>query len=154
MKQGQKNMNFREANLDDIDELLEIRFSVSENVLNNRALVTEEITADFLTKRGKGWVCEIENQIVGFAIIDVLENSIWALFVRPGFEGRGIGKKLQEIMLDWFFNQSDQTLWLGTAPGTRAEKFYTASGWRDVGRTQYGEIRFEITHDEWIKSKV
>lgn len=149
MKQVQKNMNFREANLDDIDELLEIRFSVTENVLNNRALVTEKITADFLTQRGKGWVCEIENQIVGFAIIDFLENNIWALFVRHGFEGKGIGKKLQHIMLDWFFNQSKETLWLGTAPGTRAEKFYTESGWRDVGRTQHGEIRFEMTYDEW-----
>jgi len=147
------SVNFREATIRDVKELLEIRFSVKENVLNNRALVTEEITADFLTRYGKGWVCEIENQIVGFAIIDVLENNIWALFVRPGFEKKGIGKGLQQIMLDWFFNQSDKTLWLGTAPGTRAEKFYIASGWKDVGRTRHGEIRFEITRDEWMKSK-
>jgi hypothetical protein len=36
------------------------------------------------------------------------------------------------------------SLWLSTGPDTRAAGFYRAAGWRDVGRTQHGEIRFEI----------
>ncbi|MFI5134898.1 MAG: GNAT family N-acetyltransferase, partial [Chitinophagales bacterium] len=132
-------------------ELLAIRFSVKENILSNPSLVTEEITIDFLTRRGKGWVCEIENSIVGFAIIDTQENNVWALFIRPGFERMGIGRKLQQIMLNWFFSRSDETLWLSTAPGTRAEKFYRASGWKETGRTNSGEIRFEMSGDDWKK---
>jgi len=129
--------------------MLDLRFSVKENILNNRSLVTEEITIGYLTRRGKGWVCEMENQILGFAIIDCIDKNIWALFVRPGFEGRGIGKKLQRIMVGWFFNQSDETLWLVTAPNTRAEKFYRASGWIQTGITKQGEIKFEMSYDAW-----
>jgi len=144
---------FREAAVADIEQMLEIRFSVTENVLNNRSLVTADITKDFLTTRGRGWVCESENSLLGFAIIDTQLNNIWALFVRPGFEKKGIGKKLQDIMLDWFFNQSRDALWLGTAPNTRAEKFYLASGWKDVGRTEHGEIKFEMTYKDWMETK-
>ena len=57
-------------------------------------------------ERGKGWVCEIENNIVGFAIVDLKENNIWALFVQPEFENMGIGKKLHTAMLNWYFNQA------------------------------------------------
>jgi GNAT superfamily N-acetyltransferase len=50
--------------------------------------------------RGKGWVCEINNEIVGFSIADLKGNNIWALFLRPEFEKLGIGKRLHDIMLD------------------------------------------------------
>jgi GNAT superfamily N-acetyltransferase len=43
-------------------------------------------------ERGKGWVAETEDQIVGFSIIDLKENNIWALFVHPDFENKGIGR--------------------------------------------------------------
>jgi hypothetical protein len=36
--------------------------------LSDPLLVIDEDCEEFLTKRVKGWVCEIENQIVGFAI--------------------------------------------------------------------------------------
>ena len=41
------------------------------------------------TVRGKAWVCEISSQIVGFAIVDLKENNIWALFIDPKFEKKG-----------------------------------------------------------------
>ena len=144
-----ETMNFREASNNDISQMLEIRFSVKENVLQSRSLVTEEITNEFLTERGKGWVCESTNQILGFAIVDLKEKNVWALFIRPGFEGKGIGQNLQQLMLDWYFSKTKEKIWLGTAPGTRAEKFYRQSGWKDVGVTNYGEIRFEMSFDEW-----
>ena len=34
-------------------------------------LVTDEDCEEFITLRGKGWACEIDNQIVGFAIADL-----------------------------------------------------------------------------------
>jgi hypothetical protein len=43
-----------------------------------------------MTNRGKGWVCEIDEKIVGFSIADLIGNNIWALFVMPGYDKRGI----------------------------------------------------------------
>ena len=68
-------------------------------------LVTDEDCADYLVNRGKGWVCESNGEIVGFAIADLYEDNIWALFVNPDFEKQGIGRKLHEIMMDWYFSQ-------------------------------------------------
>jgi GNAT superfamily N-acetyltransferase len=141
--------NFREAIVKDIPALHTLRMSVKENVLNNPLLVTEIDYVNFLTKSGKGWLCEVNNQVVGFAIIDTDQNNIWALFILPEFEGKGIGKRLHDMMLDWHFNQNQHKLWLGTAPNTRAEQFYTAAGWKAVGRRENGEIRFEMRYEVW-----
>jgi GNAT superfamily N-acetyltransferase len=146
-------MRFREATIHDIPQLSAIRIAVKENILPNPAIVTKEDYADFLTVRGKGWVCEIENAVVGFAIIDMKEKNIWALFVHPDHEKKGVGKQLQQLMLNWYFNNNEEMVWLGTSPGTRAENFYRTSGWSDAGRRANGEIRFEMKKSEWEKQK-
>lgn len=73
-------MIIRDATLNDIKQIQMIRNSVKENVLSNPNLVTDKDCEEFITIRGKGWVCEIERQIVGFAIVDLKENNIWCLF--------------------------------------------------------------------------
>jgi deoxycytidine triphosphate deaminase len=40
---------------------------------------------------------------------------------------------------------------LSTAPGTRAEKFYKRSGWKDAGFHGKGEIKFEMSHSDWME---
>jgi hypothetical protein len=47
--------------------------------LSNPNLLTDQDCEQFITERGKGWVCVIEKQIVGFAIVDLKENIIWAI---------------------------------------------------------------------------
>ena len=103
--------------------------------------------------RGKGWVCEIENQIVGFAIADLRDNNIWALFLQPEFENSGIGRQLHDIMLDWYFDQTKNNVWLGTSPKTRAETFYRKSGWKEIGTHGKGEIKFEMSFDNRTRMK-
>jgi GNAT superfamily N-acetyltransferase len=142
-------MIFRDAKLEDIPQMQVVRNSVKENALSNPSLVTYEDYENYLFKRGRGWACEIDDRIVGFAIVDMVDKNVWALFVDPGFEGKGIGKKLHDLMLDWYFNETDTTLWLGTAPDTRAEKFYRAKGWNEVGVHGKGEIKFEMTEKDW-----
>jgi len=75
-------MRIREAKIADIKQIQIIRNSVKENTLSNPDLVTDKDGEEFITVRGKGWVCEFEEQIVGFAIVDLKENNIWALFFR------------------------------------------------------------------------
>lgn len=142
-------MYFREASTRDIPELHCIRKSVKENVLNNPLLVQEKDYINYLTTEGKGWLCEIENQIVGFAIVEVSKQNLWALFIDTAHERRGIGKELERLVLNWWFRVEHKSISLSTAPNTRAEKFYRISGWKEKGSTKNGELIFEMTEQDW-----
>ena len=142
-------MIFREAELADIPQLQVVRNAVTENMLSNPDLVPDKDVEDYITNRGKGWVCEIDKTIVGFAIVSVTDNNVWALFVQPGYDKKGIGKKLHDVMMDWYFNQTSTTIWLGTSPGTRAEQFYREAGWTEVGTHGKEEVKFEMKAALW-----
>lgn len=142
----------REAELEDIPIIQLIRNSVHENQLSDPNLVTDQDCEEFLFKRGRGWVAEINDHlIVGFGIVDLKENNIWALFLHPDYEGRGIGKILHHTMLEWYFNQTRHNIWLGTSPNTRAETVYRRLGWNEIGTHGKEEIKFEMTFEYWEK---
>jgi ribosomal protein S18 acetylase RimI-like enzyme len=143
------SMIIREAVTADIPQIQIVRNLVKENPLPDPSLVTDADCKDYLTNRGKGWVCEIENKIVGFSIISVKDNNVWALFIQPGYERQGIGRLLHDKMMNWYFTQTNEIVWLGTAPGTRAEKFYEAAGWTRTGIRPNGEVRFEMNQSQW-----
>ncbi len=142
-------MIIRTATLDDIPRLQVIRNAVKENTLSDPGLVTDADCAEFLTQRGCGWVALVEDVIAGFAIADLQDHNIWALFVDPDFERKGVGAALHHHMLRWYFTQTRETVWLGTAPGTRAEYFYRKAGWNAHGMHGNNEIRFEMTYETW-----
>ena len=141
-------MKIRPAIISDIPGMQIVRLAVKENVLSNPNLIPNDAYIPFITIHGKGWVSESDNKITGFAIADLEKENIWALFVLPEYEGRGIGKDLQKIMLDWYFNTGKDYVWLGTSPGTRAERFYTKTGWKANGH-HGDEVKFEMTKLEW-----
>ncbi len=143
-------MVFREATIADIPQIQKVRNAVTENVLSDPALVSDKDCAEYITVRGKGWVCEVSGLVVGFSIADLVAHNIWALFVHPDNEGMGIGKKLHNLMMDWYFSQTDKTIWLSTDHNTRAIKFYTMQGWLPVGTYGKTEIKFEMTADKWL----
>lgn len=146
-------MKYREATSEDIDNYMIVRMAVKENVLNNPSLVTREDNVDYLTKSGKGWVCEFEDKIIGFAIVGLTQHNVWALFVLPAFEGKGIGSTLHDIMMDWYFSQTKKIIWLGTEQNTNAETFYRRKGWTKIGVHGNDEIKFEMTYDDWTENK-
>jgi GNAT superfamily N-acetyltransferase len=144
-------MIFQEATIADIPQIQVVRNLVKENRLSDPSLVTDEDCLQFLTVRGKGWVCMIDERVAGFAIADLQDHNIWALFIDPAHEGKGIGKQLHRLMMDWYFSQTDHPVWLGTATGTRAEEFYTKQGWRKTGVVNKGEVKFEMDRKDWKK---
>ena len=146
-------MIYREAKPEDITSIMRVRLSVKENTLSNPDLVTAQDCLEYITQRGKGWVCEIDHQIVGFAIVDLIEHNIWALFLSPDFEKRGIGKTLHDSMLTWYFKQTKAPVWLGTTPKTRADGFYRKVGWKEIGTHGAKEIKFEMTYENWLQSQ-
>lgn len=142
----------REAEVNDIPEIQLVRNAVKENRLSDPALVPDSDVEEYITRRGKGWVALIGDRVVGFAIADLLQNNIWALFVHPDQEARGIGKQLHDRMLDWYFSQTSTTVWLGTAPDSRAEKFYRMQGWAAAGMHGKAELKFEMDRETWFRS--
>ncbi len=145
-------MEYRIATKVDIKGMQIVRNLVKENKLSNPALITDETVNDFITNRGNGWVCIEDNQVLGFAIVDIVENNIWALFIHPDYESKGIGKQLHQLMLDWYFTQTIVTVWLGTEPNTRAEGFYKKAGWQVIGK-HGDETKFEMTIHNWNGQK-
>lgn len=144
-------MRFRVAELPDIAQMQIVRHLVTENTLSDPSLVPDRDVAFFITEKGKGWVAELAGTIVGFSIVDLQDNSVWALFVDPIHAEKGIGKELHRLMIDWYFSQTKVPIVLGTTPNTRAEKFYSLQGWNNIGSYSNGETKFELSFKDWKK---
>jgi GNAT superfamily N-acetyltransferase len=135
-------MTLRLATFDDIDAMRVIRQAVTENRLSDPTRATPEKYREMLGGRGKGWVWEVSGEIVGFAIADATSRSLWALFVMPEFERRGIGRALHDAMVGWLFTLSRAPIWLSTDAGTRAAHFYRQAGWTQQPPLPNGELCF------------
>jgi len=133
----------REARREDIPAMHRVRLAVTENRLTS-AVISEADYIPFIESHGRGWVVEDQGQVTGFAIGDARDGNIWALFVDPDSEGRGYGRQLHDTTVAWLWAKGLRQLWLTTDAGTRAERFYEAAGWQNVGRTHQGAIRFEL----------
>jgi GNAT superfamily N-acetyltransferase len=143
----------REANIGDISAIQVIRNTVKENILSDPALVTDKDVEEYINYRGRGWVVEIKGEIRGFSIVSLTDQNVWALFVHPDYEGCGIGTKLHDEMMDWYFSKTEKTAWLSTSPGTRAEGFYRKAGWKECGFYGNNEIKFEMSFTGWTQKK-
>jgi GNAT superfamily N-acetyltransferase len=121
-----------------------VRLAVRENRLRSTT-VTEFDYGPAIQKTGRGWVVEVDDQIVAFAVGNRTTGNIWALFVDPKHEGQGHGRRLHDAMVAWLLSQGLTKLWLTTEPDTRAERFYKKAGWTRAGLTDSGEVRFERT---------
>lgn len=147
-------MGLRQASITDIKQIQQVRNAVKENTLSDPSLVTDDDVMDYITRRGRGWVHEVEGVITGFSIISIIDQNVWALFVHPDFERRGIGRLLHDEMMNWYFANTDKLVWLSTGPGTRAEQFYRKAGWQENGTYGKGEIKFEMRKEDWESGKI
>ena len=109
----------REVREGDIEELFDVRGATRENA----AATT------------KGWVCSYESRIVGFCMVESDAGKVLGLAVLPEFEGRGIGKTLLSLAVEWLRSFGPPRIWLGASSDqdTRAYGFYRSLGWRPVG---------------------
>ena len=138
-------MSMRVAVIADVESMHRVRLAVLENRLRDLSRVQPDDYRRLLEVDGRGWVYELDSKIVGFAVADRVRRNVWALFVAPEFEGRGIGRTLHDAMVEWLFRAAPGSIWLTTEPSTRAERFYGAAGWRRIRLEGNGEVRFELT---------
>lgn len=145
-------MDIREAQLEDIETLFKIRTSVVENYLSRQELANLDITpatvAIMLQTDCCAWVAEIDEKLIGFSIADAAQTTVFALFILPAYEGRGVGRALIEKAEQWLWSLGFTEIWLLTTnnPKLRAYGFYQHLGWIPNDVQPDGLIKF-------IKSK-
>jgi GNAT superfamily N-acetyltransferase len=134
--------SIRQARDEDHARITEIRNAVTENKLGeaSRALVDRDYP--WFRDNPGIWLWRENGTVLGFSAADTRDGSIWALFVAPGHERRGIGRALFEKALEVLRQDGHRTAWLTTEPGSRAEGFYRAAGWKVIGTSPKGELIF------------
>lgn len=136
-------LSFRAAVLEDLEQLYEIRFSVLENQEPDpTAIPAPRVRA--VLEEGGSYVCECDGRPVGFTMASASgkEPNLFALFIRPGYEGRGIGRRLLAMAEAWLRSAGVREARLSTEPGTRADRFYAAAGWERGALGPDGEVRY------------
>ena len=147
------NMCIRQARPTDSVAMHCVRMAVRENRLVS-VVLSEHDYVTAIQETGRGWVAELQGIVVAFAVGNSQSGNIWALFVEPGHEGQGYGRQLHDIMIAWLWEQGHHRLWLTTESGTRAERFYRAAGWQQVGTAAGLEIRFELVRPDSRNARV
>lgn len=142
-------MLIRPATEADVETLFDIRTDVGENHMTREVLasigVTPESVAQMLRTDSGGWLAEVDGRPAAFSMADGTRGTVFALFVRRGYEQRGLGRALLAEAAAWLFGRGWDEVWLTTgadAPGANA--FYRHVGWRHDGVAENGEIRYTL----------
>lgn len=142
-------MTLRPTTGRDVEALFDIRCSVAENHQSREELAALGVTEASVRAMVEGGdyvatVAEVDGRPIGFSMAQISEGYVFACFVRPAFEGRGIGGALMEAAEDGLRRAGVRRAGLSTGAdeGLRAVGFYRHLGWRDDGYLDEGQIRF------------
>jgi GNAT superfamily N-acetyltransferase len=114
-----------------------VRIATRENTYTmdglDRLGITEASVTDMIKTTHRGWLCEVDKQVVGFAIGNRKNGEMWVIGVLPEYEGKGVGKELLIRVEDWLWSEGWNEIWLTTDidPSLRAYGFYRSQGWMD-----------------------
>ena len=146
-------IDLRQAVPGDADAIAEIHTTARREAMPWLAVVhTDEETRDWVANivlpNQDVWVAEIDGEVVGYAAIDGAELS--DLYVRPGYQGRGIGTALLEKAKElspgqlglWAFQRNDG-----------ARRFYERHGFEVIELTDGSdnEEREPDVRYRWIR---
>ena len=143
-------IRIRPAVATDVETLFEIRCSVRENHQSREELAELGITPATVTEMIEGGdfsclIAKIENQPVGFAMAEYKAGYLFALFVRPEAENRGVGSALlreTENLLSQI-GVKKAFLLTGADESLRAVGFYKKWGWQIAEKLTDGQLRFD-----------
>ncbi|MDY0927028.1 GNAT family N-acetyltransferase [Pantoea trifolii] len=140
------SINVRTARLSDIEGMFDVRTSVIENHLSREEMrhmgITEGVVGDMIGKILCAWVATENNKIIGFSMILPDEGCLFAAFVLPEYEGKGIGRRLVTLAEQELF-QHHEIAWLETDKNSRAAKFYMQLGWGNETELNGTDIKLE-----------
>ncbi|MGH8055530.1 MAG: GNAT family N-acetyltransferase [Stenotrophomonas sp.] len=140
--------NVRLAVAADVEALFDIRTSVTQNHLSREQMAQMGIDAESLAAAVSAapcaWLAEVDGQPVAFSMIDLDDACLFAVFVRPAFEGQGLGTAVLQPAEAALFARHAR-IWLSTdgREPVRANGFYRRHGWVPVAALDDGDVRYE-----------
>lgn len=141
-------MLIRVATPDDIDTLFAIRTSVVQNHLSREQMtalgITPQVLADSIRAAPCVWIAEVEGRPAAFSMVDRAAGEVFAMFVQPGYEGQGLGRRLMEVAEAALFEQHERLFLITDGRDEiRANGFYQRLGWSMVDRLEGDDVRYE-----------
>jgi ribosomal protein S18 acetylase RimI-like enzyme len=139
-------MRFRKITQADVPACFAVRVATRENTWTREQLaevgIDEQSVSAMLETTHRGWLCEADGRIVGFAMGNHANGEMWVVAVLPSHEGKGIGAGLLARVEDWLWSKGWAEIWLETDVDSslRAYGFYKSQGWVDReirDRTRY-----------------
>lgn len=106
--------------------------------------ITAETVAGALATDSKAWIAIVGSEPAAFSMADGSDGSVFAMFVKPGYEGNGLGKLLMAEAEDYLFRMHE-VIWLITHAdeAVRANGFYRKLGWLADTTSCDGDVRYE-----------
>lgn len=130
-----KEGRVRELLAEDLAEIVEVRVATWHNESGAEELESMGITIDSVSAMleagsHRGWLCQVGDRIVGFAMGDRRSGEMLVVAVLEEFEGRGIGRRLLAEVESWLGSCGWSEVWLTTDmdESLRAVGFYRHLG--------------------------
>ncbi|SAM33248.1 GNAT family N-acetyltransferase [Pseudomonas sp. 1 R 17] len=138
----------RAATQADVDTLFEIRTSVVQNHLSIEQMaelgITPQLLADSMREAPCVWIAEVDGQPVAFAMVDLAEGEVFAMFVLPSHENLGLGRQLMAVAEAALFEHHDRLFLITDGRDEiRANGFYRHLGWSVVERVEGDDVRYQ-----------
>ena len=142
-------MQIRKAMPEDAADIFDVRCSVRENHMSREELsalgIRPETVGEMIA--GGDYIVPVAlagGKIVAFAMAQISESYVFALFVHPEHEGQGLGRALMQVVESGLAEHGVVEAWLctGSEPGIRAPGFYRHLGWVDSGIMEDGQLKF------------
>lgn len=136
----------RLAVLDDVDELVQMRWDFSEEEASSSVSFEEfhRICSEFLVKALESgdwyiWIAEVENKIVSHMYLQLIHKVprpgkspdpyfgyVTNVYTRPAFRSQGIGTEIHTAMEKW--SKENKVEFLILWPSSNSIQFYSRNG--------------------------
>lgn len=136
-----RQLEYRNAQPEDVAECIKIRAVTRENAISAEHLASMGITNESWSESVRngslpGVVCISEGRIAGYCFGERASGEISVLALLPEHEGKGIGRKLLSKVSSVLMRQGHQRLFLGCSsdPTSRSFGFYRHLGWQSTNK--------------------
>ncbi|MBW3163717.1 GNAT family N-acetyltransferase [Ferrimonas balearica] len=132
----------RRAGLADIASLQAIRHRISEYPAERDR--PDTLYARYLSRQGRGWLGNDGQGDRGFVVVNLNDCSIWALYVDPDCQGKGLGRVLLQQGCRYLFWRGARRISLRTLAHTSALGFYQHLGWHVEQQHEAGQLELVL----------